>query len=262
MTKQLVDNFSHIYDFVIVFANTGQENEKTLVFVDRCAREWGLDIVWVEAVVFPGARVGTKHRVVSFETAARRGEPFEAVIEKYGIPNRNYPHCTRELKQKPIHSYLRSIGWKLGEYQTAIGIRTDETRRVGGEAKYRIVYPLIDLFPTDKQDVNAWFEQQPFNLGLREHEGNCSWCWKKTLTKHARLIKETPEIYSFPRRMERIHALTGSGHGPRVFFRTGLSTDQLFALCDQASALPPLAGDDAAGGCGESCEMYSSGAAA
>src|SRR6185436_10141652 len=101
--------------------------------------------VWIEAMVFHGERKSSGHRVVRFDTADRSGQPFESMIQKYGIPNRSNPHCTRELKLNAINSYMASIGWT--DYMTAIGVRPDEARRVDQKAVERqIVYPLIDWF--------------------------------------------------------------------------------------------------------------------
>jgi len=234
---------------VVVFANTGQENEKTLMFVDKVDKVFDLGVVWVEADVKPKG-IGTKHRIVDFETASRNGEPFEAVMAQYGISNKAYPHCTRELKQAPIHSYMKSLGV---EYQTAIGIRADEYRRVGKKA--RIVYPLADYWIVDKEEVNEFWSRQPFSLGLEEHQGNCKWCWKKSLKKHFMLIAETPEIFDFPRKMEAFYGKVRCPEGRRVFFRENRSTDDLFAL-KEAGAGRLLNAFDVDAGCSESCEMY------
>ncbi|EHP94934.1 hypothetical protein [Methylorubrum extorquens] len=260
-------------ELLVMFANTGQEDERTLVFVDRCDREFDLNVVWVEAVINPEHRQVTTHRVVTFETATRDKSLFEAMIRKYGIPNQNYPHCTRELKLRPMASYLASMGWTAGSYITAIGIRADEIDRIDGEARAKgFEYPLARA-GIRKRDVHAAWDARPFQLGLREHEGNCRWCWKKSPRKHLTLITEQPSVYDVPRYFERTYPHAGAGDGPRVFFRGGRSTDDLFALAAQpfepfvdmrgkgqmefGFAAPAFDADlDLGGSCGESCEPY------
>lgn len=73
MTKRLIDEFSHKYDFVVTFANTGMEHEKTLEFVNNCDKFFGFNTVWLEADVCHGERKGSQFKVVTFETAARGG---------------------------------------------------------------------------------------------------------------------------------------------------------------------------------------------
>ena len=53
------------------------------------------NVVWVESITNPEYRKGVTAKVVSFVTASRNGEPFEAMIKKHGIPNITQPHCTR-----------------------------------------------------------------------------------------------------------------------------------------------------------------------
>lgn len=270
MAQWLMANKAQDYDDVVcLFANTGQENEQTLYFVDRCNREFGLSVVWVEAEVNPERSKGTTHRVVDFVTASRMGEPFERVIEKYGIPNQAYPHCTRELKLSPMTSYLRSIGWESGSYDTAVGIRVDEIDRVSPKRKeLRLIYPLVSEFPMTKARVNAWWDAMPFRLELKGYEGNCKWCWKKSLRKHLTLITEHPEWYDFPERMERQHGLSGhnADGNPRTFFRGNRCVDDIRNLAKQ-SGWEPAQDDsteytdqleldlDVGGGCTQSCEV-------
>jgi hypothetical protein len=267
----LLANRADRYDEIVcLFANTGQENEETLRFVQRCDEAFGLGVVWVEAVVNDRGK-GTSHRVVDFQSASRQGEPFEEVIKKYGIPNQAYPHCTRELKLAPMLDYLKSIGWDRGSYDTAIGIRADEADRITADfQKKRLIYPLISDVEMTKPRVNAWWKDQPFRLGLKGYEGNCKWCWKKSLRKHLTLLNENPEWYDFPERMEKKHGL--SGHNidgtKRVFFRQGLSVSDLRKLARESQFTP--ASDDSvnyedqmslgfdldkSGGCSESCEV-------
>lgn len=218
MARLLLDNCADKFDLRWLFANTGQEHEETLRFVDRCDKAWGMNIVWLEAEVVDGQRKASGYRVVSFDTASRDGRPFEDVIRKYGIPNKAYPHCTRELKANPMAAYAKAHGAGR-EVFMAIGLRADEIDRIAGNAKKKgIIYPLISMFPTMKYEVNAWWDKQPFTLNLPEHHGNCLWCWKKSGRKHGRLLREMPGIYEFPARMEREYGMVGveTGGGARV----------------------------------------------
>lgn len=269
MTRRLLTECAGEYEMLVVFANTGEENEATLEFVHACDTQFGFGTVWVEAVTDPRPGVGTRHRVVTFETASRHGEPFEAMIAKYGIPNTAHPHCTKFLKRRAIESYAKSVEWRDG-YAIALGIRVDERRRAKPALDREVVYPLVDRWPVDKAEVNEWWSEQPFDLQLQEHEGNCKWCWKKSFRKHARLIAERPQVYDFPARMEaqyghvmppdeaerRKHALLDVVPR-RAFFREGTSTALLFKRC---AILPPWQGPhekaDENGGCTESCELF------
>lgn len=269
MAKWLMENRAQEYDEVVtLFANTGQENEETLRFVQQCDEAFNLGAVWVEAKVKAG-RARSGHCVVDFETASRAGEPFEAVIQKYGIPNQNWPHCTRELKLNPMLSYLRSIGWKPGSYDTAIGIRVDEIDRISASAaEKRLIYPLVSDIEMTKPGINGWWQQQPFRLQLKGYEGNCKWCWKKSLRKHLTLISEHPDWYAFPDRMERLYTSVNPKPGlpDRVFFREGRSTRDLRELA-AGGGFTPVVDDaqvyedqlsldlDSSNGCSESCEI-------
>jgi hypothetical protein len=260
MSKLMKAVYADKYELLFVFANTGEEHENTLRFVDHCDKEFGLNVVWVEADVDQRKRRATGFRVVTFETAARSGigGPFEDVIAKYGIPNRSYPHCTRELKLRPIYAYAASIGWKRGEYECAVGIRADELRRVRPNAAAEgIIYPLVHLHPVDKQDINGWWDEQPFNLEIEERWGNCKTCWKKSDAKLFANMDEDPDAFEFNRHMERNYSESGAGTGVRVFFRHGRSTSQLFASRLAAEGFRVLPEDsDADGGCSESCEAF------
>lgn len=161
-----------------------------------------LGIFWLEANVRPAKGQGTTYRHVDFETASRNGEPFEDVIKKYGLPSRLYRHCTRELKQGPIHKFAK---WSFeGEdYLTAIGIRADEKHRVSKNENF--IYPLVD-FGITKNFVNEWWEKQNFNLELEEHEGNCDLCFLKSLKKKKAIASSNPEKIIWWERMEDSYA--------------------------------------------------------
>jgi len=267
LAKIIADGAMPEYDEVIfVAANTGQEHEKSLVFGDYIDRTFlGGRLVWLESVVRHNRREACGHRIVTFETAHRGGDLFESMIQKYGIPNQSYPHCTRSLKLDPITSYARSIGWESGSYDTAIGIRKDEGDRISSKAaKNRIIYPLVSRFPMEKTDINAFWDKQAYRLEITGYQGNCVWCWKKTLRKHYTLAQDDPKIYDIPARLEREYPLAGHNVDgtPRTFFRGNQSTQDILdgagkpfkRFHDENRVYDDKL--DLGGGCGESCEVY------
>jgi len=182
-------------DDYILFANTGKEREETLVFLHEIETRWKVPIVWVEATFRPYnleietmvSSVGFK--VVSFETASRKGEPFKAMNEWINcghVPSRNSRFCTKYLKIIPMQRYLESLG--VDDYTTVMGIRYDEPDRY---RKYKQdgTFPLVD-FKITEGDVFRFWTQQPFDLQLKQYEGNCDLCHLKSTKKLKTIIQE------------------------------------------------------------------------
>lgn len=189
------------YDKVFVFANTGKEKEETLEFIDKCDKEWNLNVVWLEADVQKEKGIGTTYKIVDFETASRNGEPFEAMLKKYPKPNTFVSNCTRELKLAPINKYVKSLCYD--EVYTAMGIRYDERHRVSNTAKEQnLIYPLVDDIQVDNKFIRNWWDKQPFDLQLKDYEGNCDLCFKKSLKKRLTILKENPNVAEWWIKME------------------------------------------------------------
>lgn len=200
---------------VVCFANTGKEDEATLEFVRDCQNNWHVPIVWLEyQTEEPG------FRVVSFETASRNGEPFEAIIRKRQyLPNPVTRFCTSELKIRPMHKYLRSLGWDKSEdgWNQMIGIRADEQRRVSKirarghsteSTKETMCLPLADAGVT-VETIDTFWKAQPFTLKLPTYKGrtlagNCDLCYLKPQSQIQSLIAERPERATFWIRMEAL----------------------------------------------------------
>jgi len=182
-------------DAIICFANTGKEDEATLEFVRDCAEYWQVPITWLEF-----RDTEDRFEVVTFETASRNGEPFEALIRKRNyLPNPVTRFCTIDLKIRPIGRYLLSLGMAdtktEAENMSMIGMRADEQRRAAKIAdKSRI--PLVTAGIT-KEDVGAFWRAQPFDLGLPNNNGvtmhgNCDLCFLKGGAQILSLIAEKP----------------------------------------------------------------------
>ena len=175
-------------NLLFVFANTGKEAEATLEFANKCDKEFGLNLVWLEAEINQEKGIGTSYKIVDFETANRNGLPFKNAIRKYGLPSKVYRHCTRELKEVPIHKFAKD--YFGSEYLTALGIRKDEEHRLS--EKPNVIYPLAEI-NIDERFIREWWKKQPFDLELKDYQGNCDLCFQKSVRKRLTIIKENPE---------------------------------------------------------------------
>jgi hypothetical protein len=110
--------------------------------------------------------------LVSYETASRNGEPFEAMIQKIGIPFQFAPSCSNQLKTEAIKDYLKSLGWK--KYHTALGIRFDEPK----------INPLVSFSPSIEPALLSQENKQPDLLSSIEE-----------IAQPAEIQQEAPLLY-------------------------------------------------------------------
>lgn len=274
MLHECLRKYSDTHDIRITFANTGCEHEETLRFVDAVdchfCRPKGHKVVWIEAVV-RGKREGVQAKVVTYETASRNGEPFEAAIQKHGVFCKTHPQCTSRLKTEPMEWYRKSQGWNNGSYDTAIGIRYDERIRMSAKAEQnRFVYPLVDGKFT-KEGVNLFMRQFDWDLNLpNDAYGNCTFCFKKSQRKLMTVAKTNPEFFDFPDRMEKKYGHIYRGkvapEQDRTFFRMRQSAQDILKAAN-TTEFEPYQDDrfdrhgsydewlDAGTSCSESCEI-------
>lgn len=231
----------------VTFANTGKECEETLEFVKECGERWNVPITWLEYIQeAPG------FKVVDFETAARNGEPFEAIIRKRQyLPNPVTRFCTIEMKIRAIAKLMKSYNWlRCDGVDMFIGIRADEPIRIAriranknSESKYiENCMPLADA-GIAIADVDAFWKTQPFNLRLPTYKGktlagNCDLCFLKGAGQVASLIAEKPERADWWIKMEALALALALASKPSgaVFRSDRPSYAQMLAFSqDQAS---------------------------
>jgi hypothetical protein len=135
-----------------------------------------------------------------------------------------HPFCSSALKNETITRYLRSIGLRNGTYQTAIGIRADEAHRINWNTakKRNLIYPLATDFKASKDFIRNWWERQDFDLQLKDFEGNCDLCWKKSQRKILTIINENPNLIDWWMEMEVKY-----GKGRHTFFRNNASASDM-----------------------------------
>jgi len=188
-------------DIHVVFANTGKEAPETLDFVNDIAIKWGIKIHWLE-LYFGDERPIYRTKEVTYETASRNGEPFEALLDhrKY-LPNPVTRFCTSELKIKVMYRFMRKIkGYK--DWYNIIGLRYDEPRRVASAMRQYNTWtnatPMNDAKHTVK-DVSEFWKKQNFDLNLTNFNGktpagNCDLCFLKGMDTTMSILKERPEM--------------------------------------------------------------------
>ena len=172
----------------IVFANTGLEHEETLKFVKRVSEDLNIQVQWVEYV-----EKGVFEKV-NFETASRNGEPFNRLIAiKEYLPTPVARVCTTNLKIRTINSYLKGLGWD--DWEAAVGLRADEPKRanrIKGDIKAEnVVCPMYEAGHT-LQDVEEYWANQPYRLGIPRWMGNCVGCFLKSRGRLEMIAEHDP----------------------------------------------------------------------
>jgi 3'-phosphoadenosine 5'-phosphosulfate sulfotransferase (PAPS reductase)/FAD synthetase len=223
------------YEIIVLFANTGEENEETLIFIENCSKLFNVKVIWLEAVV--RYKVTNKFNNKTFIFTTDEIAEFRYKRRKnFGLGKRwfkrtftyetigtihkvvNYKNAVRGsiIFEQVIMRYgipnqayphcnrelklqpIKSFLRSIGwkDYYTAIGIRNDEIDRVNAKHKeLRLIYPLVTDKPMTKAKINFWWSQQSFRLNLKHYQGNCKTCWKKGFPKLYTIAKETPEYF-------------------------------------------------------------------
>ena len=121
-------------------------------------------------------------------------------------------------------------------------------------------YPLIDM-EIRKPDVIAWEALQPVRLGIPEHLGNCTWCWKKSDRKLATAFLEDRHYFDTPYDLEVDHRNSGRGAGDRRVFRHRRTVPDIAEIAYDPGFIPFVDGApwkdelDTGGSCSDSCEI-------
>ncbi len=246
-------------DVDFVFMDTGAEHIETYRFLRRCNQYFELNITCLRMKVNPMGR-GVGYEVVDIDDLKPDLKPFKLMMEKYGIPYIGGMFCTDRMKLKPFTKYCNDKYGK-GNYETWLGIRTDEPKRLSKKNGIRYMAEISNF---EKEDVIDWWKDKPFDLYIPEWLGNCVFCPKKSNLKLVAAYHDEPEFYQ-----EWVDALRSDS--VRVDDKTGVremmyrgkkSLENLIATFDGST------GDEIkarirggkmtdSGSCSESCEVFS-----
>lgn len=183
----------------VIFNNTGLEHPKTLDFVNEVQSRW-CPVTWLEFCP------EKKFRVVSYETASRKGEPFTAMIKWRGyLPTPVARICTVNLKIRCSAAYLLDQGWS--QWENAMGLRYDEPHRVhrmkGDRKAETTVCPMYHA-KHSLEDVDSFWDNQEFRLGIPRWLGNCCGCFLKSRGRIEMVAEHDPDLFSWWIETERL----------------------------------------------------------
>ncbi|WP_272536947.1 phosphoadenosine phosphosulfate reductase family protein [Providencia sp. PROV206] len=171
-----------------VFMDTGAEHPKTYEFIRNVAKHWNIDLVCLRLVIDPELGKANTYKVISVDEIGHDLQPWIDACSKYGTPYVHGAFCTRTMKTEVFTRYCKET---FGEYHTWLGIRADEPKRL--KEREGVSY-LADISDVEKQDILDWWAEQPFDLDLPEHLGNCVFCVKKGINKIALATRDEPEL--------------------------------------------------------------------
>jgi cellobiose-specific phosphotransferase system component IIB len=179
------------YNKVYVFANTGMERYETIEFLKNIEKHWQIPLIKVEGVYSDVMGVGIKYKRVEWDELDMTANVFSQMIKHInkgsfnGLPYDQAPYCSEKLKNEPCKKLCDEI-FGVNNYIKAIGFRKEDMpKRITfaeiKEDKKRI-FPLLTDFesPIGQHELNKWWDEQPFKLGIHGKFGNCELCWKKS----------------------------------------------------------------------------------
>lgn len=242
-----------------VFMDTGAEHPKTYEFVRKCNDYFNLNLTCLRTDFNTPLGAGNKYKVVSINEIQPDLKPFSEMLKKYGTPYIGGMFCTDRMKLVPFTKYCNEK-YGRGNYETWLGIRADESRRL---SKKKGIRYLAEISNFDKEDVLDWWSNMPFNLNLGEWNGNCVFCPKKSNLKLAAAQRDNPRMYH-----EFLSMLYGdavrhddkTGHWSQMY-RGKKSLEQVVAMFDGSTGeeiKSRIRGGkmQESGSCSESCEVF------
>jgi len=261
LCKLMIDKFGRDnVDFI--YMDTGAEHPKTYEFIKSVNSEFNLNLTCLRGDFNQPLGKGHSYKVVDVDDIKCDLGPFTEMVKKYGTPSVSGKWCTSRMKQEVHDKYCDDVYGK-GNYQTWLGIRADEPRRLGNIGKDDAIKYMAEISDAEKEDVLYFWSEQDFDLGIDEWLGNCVFCFKKSNLKLAAAHSDEPSLYAEWLSMieaanERVEQDRLSRH---VMYRGKQSLEQLIATFDGSTGKEIKA--RIRGGkmidtnsCSESCEVF------
>lgn len=193
------------WDVEYIFMDTGGEHEATYKFVRDVINHFNINLTCLRSVVDPELGNGIRHEVVNPNDLKFDLSIFKRLVKKHGNFTVGRPYCTARLKTL-VYEHFCDKTFGRNNYQTWIGIRADEPRRLPKKVdenttlhhkkKSELRY-LAEISDWGKEEIIDWWSDQDFDLEIAgdQHLGNCIFCVKKSAIKIALAERDEPEKY-------------------------------------------------------------------
>lgn len=261
LCKLMIEKFGREnVDFI--FMDTGAEHPKTYEFIKNVNGFLGLNLTCLRGDFNQDIGVGHSYIVVDIESLKCDFGPFTEMVKKYGTPTVVSGWCTSRMKQE-VHDKYCNDKYGKNEYQTWLGIRADEPKRLGNIGNSDKVKYMAEISDAEKEDVLGYWSEQDFDLNLPEWLGNCVFCFKKSNLKLASAAIDEPELLK--QWLAMVENATERGEQARksrhVMYRKKQTLQQVIATFDGSTGVEIKA--RIRGGkmidtnsCSESCEVF------
>lgn len=245
-------------DVHYVFMDTGAEHPATYEFIRNIIKHWGIELTCLRVKYNPELGERNSYEIIGYADLVPDLGPWAGMVKKYGCPSVESPYCTSRMKTEP-HDWYCDDRYGKGNYITWIGMRADEPNRLKEKTNVRYLAELSDF---SKEDILDWWKEQPFDLGIPEHLGNCVFCIKKGLNKVALAAKDEPELATkFMAMAEGPHVrIEGRKHQHKRMYRQSLHLSDVIGMYSEVNAEDLRkrlrSSKPEAGSCSESCEVF------
>ena len=263
LCKVMIDKFGKDnVDFI--YMDTGAEHFKTYEFIRKVDRFFGLNLVCLRGDFNQELGEGHKYKIVPIEDLKCDLYSFDGYAKKYGTPTVAGASCTSRMKEETHDKYCDDKYGK-NNYQTWIGIRADEPKRLKNIGKRKDLRYMSEITSAEKQDVLDFWKRQPFDLEIDEHLGNCIFCVKKGANKLALAARDEPELYhDFLNMIDSANPRLDLTNKPpkEIMYRNKQSLIQIVSLYKNhsrqeiAQTIRGMKSMDTSS-CSESCEVFS-----
>lgn len=197
---KLIDRFG-VENVDTVYMDTGAEHPKTYKFIKEfhefLITRYGKGVTLLRIQINPELGKGNSYVKVDHEDIGYDLKPFKDMMEKYGVPYTGGMFCTDRMKLQVFKNYCKDT-YGEDNYQTWLGIRCDEPKRIWGDhkqKKYSVSRLMLDADYDSFEMTQLWRAMSETYLSIEnvsELVGGDKWLAKLMIKRYydIRILQE------------------------------------------------------------------------